>query len=844
MIFRLITLENQSNTVIMRVYGEDGIRYNVRVDDFYPYFYVLYDDFWNKKDSLSKMKDVMDFEFGFKSILGKDLVKIVCKYPNAVKEVRKKFKETWEANVTFVRRFMVDVGFKDFFEVDLKNCNIVDNTLFVSHRDIKPCDAVDDWAYDEVVLAYDIETYGNVNINNPDKPIISISAKIFNESTIYSFLYAPKMEDVVDAVEEYWIDDNDGKEYKCVKRYFGEEGDMLEYFADFVRRTSPDVLAGYNIVGFDTPILLKRMDKCGLDREIMSPLGLFCRDNKISGLINCDIQLVWTFNQASGTRYQKLVDVAKNVADYKIPKSKRDELVDRFDVGDYDFIADYNHYDVLAIEKINNVDYTVDSLRNYMRQLGISEYDLNREGNKHLLNILHVSGEDDGKIPTSSEDEGGRFEGGAVYEPVSGKHKMVGVLDLSKIYPTVVYDGNFSYETLVRDGSDDGICMPNGVRFRQDKRGIFPRVLEHMFEMRKFYEEKMKNSNTHVEYLMWYNKRQTVKISTNSLYGVLTSSGFPLYSRDIARTITYIARECLKIAVDVVESCGFKVLYGDTDSVFVYFNTDELDEAVKYGLWLQGLINKELYKYSCDLGFEYHNFFIEFETLFDRILLKDKKKRYAGRVIWRDGEVLEGDDAYIMIRGFDSVRSNAAMATQDMLNNLFDKLLKDKSDDEVVDLVCTYHKMVSSGSMDLEYICPYPSVKKLDYKEGDYHVFDSLLMSNQLFGLEMEIGRHYYVYLREGAVELVNKKDSSDSLSGELLERKEVNKIAFRESDDIPDSILKSVDYDIMAEKVILDKVRLVLNPIGMGDVMQKIENKVKGFRATSLKDFVNGGGF
>ncbi len=44
------------------------------------------------------------------------------------------------------------------------------------------------------------------------------------------------------------------------------ESELLERWADFVRRADPDILTGYNINNFDLPYLLNRAKHLGLKR--------------------------------------------------------------------------------------------------------------------------------------------------------------------------------------------------------------------------------------------------------------------------------------------------------------------------------------------------------------------------------------------------------------------------------------------------------------------------------------------------------------------------------------------------------------------------------------------------
>lgn len=852
--FRLVTTEKTGRIVKMFALGEDGEKYLINVDDFYPYFFISEADYRMDEPFLrykERKGEIEDIDEGYEAILDEDLVKITVDEPSTVKDIKIRYDNnddsdgTWEANVPYTRRFMIDNDLNDFFEID--DSLISGNEIRVLSDDVSSIDDVSDWDIEETVMAYDIETETPVSSSSPQSPIISIAAKIFGDDTLHTFILAPErdFDGECDVVKTEWVDEeNDGDVYEWVKRYYKEEELLLEEFCDFVSDVSPDVLAGYNNHNFDNPVTLGRMEKNGVKSHKLSPMDLFSggRRSRIKGVINADIQQIWMFSQASETRYETLEEVADVEANYTVPKEKREELKDNFRDGNYDFIADYNNYDVVALEEINEVDWTVDSLRNYMRELGIEEYTLATETQKQLINVLYVAREDE-KIPTQSREEKSGFTGGYVYPPTPGKHKYSGVFDLSKIYPTVMYDGNISYETLVRDGSDDGLEMPNGTRFRQDEQGILPRVLEHMFDMREYYEKRMDEADTHREYERWYNKRQTVKISTNSLYGVMTNSAFPLFSEDVARTITYLARQCLHKCADVLTEYGYDIIYGDTDSVFVNFGTNDPDECVSIGEWIEDIINERLIEYSKELDFERHNFEIEFESLFSRLVFKDKKKRYAGKVIWADGDFLSDERQYTMIKGFAVVRSSAAEVTQDMQSDLLDALLEDKEPLYITSLIRSYYNMTSEGLYDLEYICPYPQVKRLNYDKGNYFVFDSFVVSHFFYGIPLETGRYYYAYVEEGTATIEIDEDIGDNLEDWQGETIEMERVVFKEQEQLTDYLLKRIDYEKIADKVVYDKAKLILEPMGWGECLTAVKTADDGSTQATFGHFGGGEG-
>lgn len=129
-----ITKREHSNytEIIMLCRTKEGIRYKISIKDFEPYFYVplseLDPDLIErlKKEGLIKRVELTSL----KSLDGKDVAKIVCYRAVDVPKVREHFKQTYEADVPFVVRFMIDKGIKNGIEV----AKVAD---VLSHKEVK-----------------------------------------------------------------------------------------------------------------------------------------------------------------------------------------------------------------------------------------------------------------------------------------------------------------------------------------------------------------------------------------------------------------------------------------------------------------------------------------------------------------------------------------------------------------------------------------------------------------------------------------------------------------------------------------------------------------------------------
>src|SRR4030095_5027387 len=160
-------------------------------------------------------------------------------------------------------------------------------------------------------------------------------------------------------------------------------------------------------------------------------------------------------------------------------------------------------------------------------------------------------------------------QGGHVLEPVAGLHRSVWVFDLRSLYPSVIRTLNIdplSYVETPPAGADL-IHTPGGA-FRREP-AILPRLLDDLFPRR----EAAKKSGDEVA-------SHAIKILMNSFYGVLGTPACRFFNPALANAITGTGKEMLLWSKRWFEDAGFKVLYGDTDSLFVESGMADADEAI------------------------------------------------------------------------------------------------------------------------------------------------------------------------------------------------------------------------------------------------------------------------
>jgi DNA polymerase Pol2 len=171
-------------------------------------------------------------------------------------------------------------------------------------------------------------------------------------------------------------------------------------------------------------------------------------------------------------------------------------------------------------------------------------------------------------------------EGAFVYQPTPGVYKNIRVFDFRSLYPTILIAHNIDKYTIKSEGTDEErINLPDkAVFFDKSKQGFLPELIERIITRRFEVKEELKNyKKDSDEYKTLDAESYGLKILANSFYGYLAFFGARWYSLDCARSITAMGRKYIHNTIDLAEKHNIKVIYGDTDSVFL-IDSDSMDK--------------------------------------------------------------------------------------------------------------------------------------------------------------------------------------------------------------------------------------------------------------------------
>ena len=256
--------------------------------------------------------------------------------------------------------------------------------------------------------------------------------------------------------------------------------------------------------------------------------------------------------------------------------------------------------------------------------------------------------------------KGKKYLGAIVLEPIPGIHFNVYVMDFASLYPSVISKWRVSFETVncpheecksnrPVEGLPHWICTHEEV-------GLVHRLIGVLRDMRVgWYKKKARDPSLPKEQREWYDVVQSgLKVLLNASYGVFGYENFPLYSPPAAEMITALGRKAITTALSLAKKMGLRVIYGDTDSLFVQGATEDQLRAFE----------REVEK---ALGID-----IELEKHYRYVILSKLKKNYLG----------VRDDGTVDIKGLMGKKRNVPDLVREAFADVIEILRGVKSEED------------------------------------------------------------------------------------------------------------------------------------------------------------------
>ncbi|OJD39879.1 dna polymerase alpha catalytic subunit [Diplodia corticola] len=282
-----------------------------------------------------------------------------------------------------------------------------------------------------------------------------------------------------------------------------------------------------------------------------------------------------------------------------------------------------------------------------------------------------------------------KYKGGLVFEPEKGLYdRFILVMDFNSLYPSIIQEFNICFTTVERsDLSEDDEKVPE-VPDASQSQGILPRLIATLVNRRREVKKLMKAPTaSRDELATWDIKQMALKLTANSMYGCLGYTKSRFYARPLAMLTTYKGREILRRTKDLAESKMLRVIYGDTDSVMINTNMDNMQDAFKVGN-----------EFKRDVNDSYKLLEIDIDNVFRRLLLHAKKKYAAINMIEVDGKWTEK----LEVKGLDMRRREYCALSKETSSKLLNFLLSGEDPETVVEKIHEYLRELAGKMRDFK----------------------------------------------------------------------------------------------------------------------------------------------
>ncbi|HLY76984.1 MAG TPA: DNA polymerase domain-containing protein, partial [Thermoplasmata archaeon] len=629
------------NGVVVELFGRTraGESMVARYYDFRPYF-ILCAPTEAQREQLQTERQVVATEPLTLWVDGKDRpsLKVVVQFPWTVPDFRARYHregESWSvlsSDIPFVHRFLYDkgVGLTVRFDAEPESPEVATRypvarvvRVVTTRHDIEPAEA---FRPPLTVLSFDIENAIKT------RTIFTICGTVHR----------------------------DGQEIASFRigRPTSEAG-ILTAFAEKVRQYDPDVITGYNIGGYDLPLLEERAKALNLPPLAISRNGRAAETRGGDRLWRVDGRVFADAWWSARTELHPKQESLQFVAQQLLGEGKLD--VDRRNIEaewekDSERVMEYCEHDArLAVRilfKLRSLEKAGDLAT--VAHLPLEE-GLNGRTSLFVDSILIPRADRKGiGVPQNRYARSDtQIEGGYVHTIRPGLYNWIVVLDFKSMYPNIIISKNLCFTTLSPEGAT---VSPTGARFlsADQRQGLIPEVLRELLAERDAIRQRGREA-TSPELQRYYDGLQAaVKILMNSFYGVLASSFYRFTNPDIGAAITSFGRQAITTIIKTLEEDHVEVVYSDTDSVFVKSPQATLEGAMQCG--------QDLARRFTEKGVTF-----EFQSVYEALFSHGAKKRYVGHTLWPKDEVV--------IRGYETQRTDTFDFQSAALREVFDRIL-------------------------------------------------------------------------------------------------------------------------------------------------------------------------
>ncbi len=608
------------------------------------------------------------------------LTKIVVKDPQAVPRLRKLVPRAWEARIKYHDNYVFDNGLIPGIEYSIMNGkpkeirhSISKEVMALYRKAIEDQKDSADFAMRLAPLfetrppnirrlAIDIEVYTPNRGRVPDAertPYPVISVALFGSDGMKKVLVLAREGMIYGDVESIPIDID-------VEIFDSERALLIEAFR--IINDYPLILT-FNGDGFDLPYLYNRALTLGIDPDYI-PIEAVRDFISVKHGFHIDLYKFFSIeaiqNYAFGSAYKEktldaiataLLGEAKVVLEEAISDLRISKLVE-YNAKDAELTLKLTMFGgelvwklivlIMRLAKMGLEDVTRRKVSAWVKNLMYWEH---RKRGYLIPNedeLLSMKGE----VKTAARIGGKRYAGAIVIDPIPGVYFRVTVLDFASLYPSIIKVWNLSYETI---DPPKGWCPDDALKEVRDesgnllhrvcfsRKGITTEIVGMLRDFRvRVYKKLAKDPKASDELRNWYDVVQkAMKVYINASYGVFGHEKFPFYTPSLAESVTALGRYVITSTLKKAGELGLKVLYGDTDSLFLWDpDRKALEELIEW-------VGK---KFSLDLELDKQYKYVAFAL----------KKNYLG--VYENGK--------IDVKGLVGKKRNVPLLLQETFNKV------------------------------------------------------------------------------------------------------------------------------------------------------------------------------
>ncbi|KAJ7630949.1 hypothetical protein FB45DRAFT_917030 [Roridomyces roridus] len=395
------------------------------------------------------------------------------------------------------------------------------------------------------------------------------------------------------------------------------ELDLLNHVVDIVRELDPDIVVGWEIQAASWGYLSSRGQEYGLDiaEEISRAPSIRRAGVDQWGMRHTSTFKVGGRHVLNMTRIMRVEltlniytfeNVAFHVLKRRTPRYGPATLMDWYQ----DSVPAHTAIETEVVTKTAE----------FARVFGVDFFSVISRGSQFKVEsfMFRIAKPESFVLLSPSKHDVGRMNAAEamplIMEPLSAFYTSpVVVLDFQSLYPSIMIANNICYSTFVgrisefqgrqkfgvtdldlRPGTVETLrdhinVSPNGMMFVKPevRKGLLGRMLVELLDTRVMVKQAMKGVKNDKALSKILNARQLgLKYIANVTYGY-TSAAFSgrMPAVEIADAIVQSGRETLEKAIATIHSTekwGARVVYGDTDSVFVQVNLMDLPHWSSY----------------------------------------------------------------------------------------------------------------------------------------------------------------------------------------------------------------------------------------------------------------------